>query len=60
MLDISPLTRALGAEIKGVDLRQPLADALYTAIRNALVCKADSLAQVSECPLIAESVEKVL
>ncbi len=37
MLDIRPVAGALGAEIHGVNLREPITDSLYGAIREALV-----------------------
>ncbi|MEP5764496.1 MAG: taurine dioxygenase [Halieaceae bacterium] len=37
MLDIQPAGAALGAEIKGIDLRQPVSDELYAVLRETLV-----------------------
>ena len=37
MLKIRPLAAALGAEIRGLDLREPITDVRYQAIREALV-----------------------
>jgi len=37
MLDITPISGALGAEISGIDLREPISEEHYRAIRNALV-----------------------
>jgi taurine dioxygenase len=37
MFDIRPVAGALGAEIRGVDLSEPITDSLYSAIREALV-----------------------
>ena len=34
---VRPLTTAIGAEITGLDLREPLSDALLGAVREALV-----------------------
>lgn len=36
MLDIRPTGAALGAEIRGIDLAQPMAEATFRAIENAL------------------------
>jgi taurine dioxygenase len=36
-LDVRPLTRAIGAEVHGLDLREPLDDATVTALRAALL-----------------------
>jgi taurine dioxygenase len=37
MLDIRPVAGALGAEIRGLRLSEPITDSLYAAIREALV-----------------------
>lgn len=36
MLEIRPVTAALGAEVQGVDLREPLKNGTYTELRKAL------------------------
>ena len=36
-LSVTPLTTAIGAEISGIDLRQPLADETVVAVRQALL-----------------------
>ncbi len=36
-LDVRPLSRTIGAEIRGVDLRQPLGPEATTAVRNLLL-----------------------
>ncbi len=35
-IDVRPVTPHIGAEVRGVDLREPLDDAAYAAVRNAL------------------------
>jgi taurine dioxygenase len=37
MLQVTPVTAALGAEVDGVDLREKISDALFKEIRDALV-----------------------
>jgi taurine dioxygenase len=37
MLKLSPVTAALGAEVSGIDLRQPLPDSVFGELRDALV-----------------------
>lgn len=36
MFDIHPLTPAIGAEVRGLDVREPLDAAAYTALADAL------------------------
>ena len=36
-VSVEPLTPAIGAEVSGVDLREPLDDETYTEIRQALL-----------------------
>ena len=37
-IEIKPLTRVIGAEVRGVDLREPLDDATFDGVLNVRTC----------------------